>query len=95
MIQVWLGQAATVGIAAGSLLLWLRCWQVWNRSRLPILFGMAWFFLFFGMYRAYWAWWHFAGQPPQWAYGWHVVAMLWLVLGGIGLLCFYVERRDG
>jgi len=95
MIQSVLSQIATVSLAVASCLLWIQFWRAWLRSRLPVLFGLSWFFLFFAIYRSFWVWWHFAGRPPDYAFGWHVVVMLWAIAVSMALTIYVLARHDG
>ena len=89
-----LAQIATVGLGFGGIALWLMTWRAWRRNRIDLLNSLSWFFLFFGVYRAFWVWWHFAGRPPEWGFGWHVTVMLWAIMAAMGLMIIDLFKND-
>lgn len=92
-MQVLAAQVAAVALAGGSVTLAVQCWRQWRRTGLSILAAMAFFFSAYGTYRCFWVWYHFSGQPREWASGWHVNGMLWAIAVGIVVLCWCTRRK--
>lgn len=93
-LQNIFGQTATIGLGIGGLILWAMTWRAWGRTKLELLYAMAWFFFFFALYRVFWIWWHFIGRPAEWSFGWHVVGMLWLVMISMAWMIYAIFKHD-
>lgn len=90
--MIVLANTATILLAAGSLWLTIQAARTCKGS--VVLCWLAAFFGAWATYRVYWVWWWWIGSPYQYATGWPVTAMLWVIVFALFGLIVALHRKS-